>query len=100
MPASIVAALQIGSSPQGKAATLENILSWETEITASGARLVVMPEALLGAIRKARSLAPVWAIACPKAVKILPVTTITPLRSPVRKRRRWQTSQPAPRLAS
>jgi nitrilase len=52
MPASIVAALQIGSSLQGKAATLENILSWETEITASGARLVVMPEALLGGYPK------------------------------------------------
>jgi nitrilase len=52
MPTSIVAALQIGSSPQGKAATLENILSWEEKILASGASLVVMPEALLGGYPK------------------------------------------------
>ncbi|WAT00347.1 carbon-nitrogen hydrolase family protein [Rouxiella chamberiensis] len=52
MPTSIVAALQIGSAPQGKAATLETILSWEQEITASGAALVVMPEALLGGYPK------------------------------------------------
>lgn len=52
MPASIVAALQIGSSPSGKADTLQNILSWEEKITASGASLVVMPEALLGGYPK------------------------------------------------
>ncbi|WP_336369428.1 carbon-nitrogen hydrolase family protein [Rahnella perminowiae] len=48
----VVAALQIGSSPEGKAATLLNILSFEEQIRASGASLVVMPEALLGGYPK------------------------------------------------
>lgn len=52
MSKSIVAALQIGSSPEGKAATLEHILSFETQIRESGASLVVMPEALLGGYPK------------------------------------------------
>ncbi|ACT07130.1 Cyanoalanine nitrilase [Dickeya chrysanthemi Ech1591] len=52
MATSVVAALQIGSSPAGKAATLEAILAWETEIVRSGAVLVVMPEALLGGYPK------------------------------------------------
>ena len=52
MSTSIVAALQIGSSPAGKAETLEHILSFEAEIAASGASLVVMPEALLGGYPK------------------------------------------------
>ena len=52
MPKSIVAALQIGSLPAGKAATLEQILSYEDAIRASGASLVVMPEALLGGYPK------------------------------------------------
>ncbi|MFY3304112.1 carbon-nitrogen hydrolase family protein [Achromobacter xylosoxidans] len=47
-----VAALQIGASPEGKEATLERILAFEAEITASGAALVVMPEALLGGYPK------------------------------------------------
>ena len=47
-----VAALQIGSHPDGKGATLEAILSHEAEIAASGAALVVMPEALLGGYPK------------------------------------------------
>src|SRR3569623_1210884 len=47
-----VAALQIGSDYAGKAATLRNILSCEDRIAASGARLVVMPEALLGGYPK------------------------------------------------
>ena len=50
--ATVVAALQIGSSPEGKAATLRNILSFEEQIRASGASLVVMPEALLGGYPK------------------------------------------------
>ena len=50
--ATVVAALQIGSSPEGKAATLRNILSFEEKIRASGASLVVMPEALLGGYPK------------------------------------------------
>ena len=49
---SVVAALQIGSSPEGKAATLQNILSFEDRIRTSGASLVVMPEALLGGYPK------------------------------------------------
>jgi nitrilase len=52
MSKSIVAALQIGSSPRGKAKTLEHILSFEDQIRARGARLVVMPEALLGGYPK------------------------------------------------
>lgn len=47
-----VAALQIGSDYQGKAATLDRVLAFEPEIMASGARLVVMPEALLGGYPK------------------------------------------------
>ena len=52
MPKSIVAALQLGSSPSGKSATLAEILSYEQRIIDSGARLVVMPEALLGGYPK------------------------------------------------
>ncbi|WP_321813308.1 MULTISPECIES: carbon-nitrogen hydrolase family protein [unclassified Paraburkholderia] len=52
MPKSTLAALQIGSLPQGKAATLEHILSFEEAIRAAGASLVVMPEALLGGYPK------------------------------------------------
>ncbi len=52
MPTSIVAALQIGSRPEGKAATLQAILAYEERIKASGTGLVVMPEALLGGYPK------------------------------------------------
>lgn len=52
MTLSTIAALQIGSSPTGKAATLQHILSFEDQIRASGASLVVMPEALLGGYPK------------------------------------------------
>lgn len=52
MTTKTVAALQIGSSPEGKARTLEHILSYESDIAASGASLVVMPEALLGGYPK------------------------------------------------
>jgi len=52
MPKSIVAALQIGSSPAGKGDTLEQILGYEAAIIDSGACLVVMPEALLGGYPK------------------------------------------------
>jgi len=48
----VVAALQIGSSPAGKAATLEHILFFEDKIRVSGTKLVVMPEALLGGYPK------------------------------------------------
>lgn len=47
-----VAALQIGSDYKGKVATLENILAFEARILASGTRLTVMPEALLGGYPK------------------------------------------------
>lgn len=47
-----VAALQLGSNPDGTAATLADILAREAEIKASGARLVVLPEALLGGYPK------------------------------------------------
>jgi nitrilase len=52
MSSTKVAALQIGASPFGKAETLQHILSFEDEIRASGAKLVVMPEALLGGYPK------------------------------------------------
>ncbi|WP_405123851.1 carbon-nitrogen hydrolase family protein [Pseudomonas sp. M20] len=52
MAKSIVAALQIGALPEGKDATLEQILNWEGAIIESGAALVVMPEALLGGYPK------------------------------------------------
>ncbi|MES2613620.1 MAG: carbon-nitrogen hydrolase family protein [Pseudomonadota bacterium] len=52
MTLSTVAALQIGSSPDGTAQTLANVLAFEGDIKASGARLVVMPEALLGGYPK------------------------------------------------
>ncbi|MDP9085476.1 MAG: carbon-nitrogen hydrolase family protein [Pseudomonadota bacterium] len=52
MTTTIVAALQIGSDYAGKAATLSNVLAFEERIAASGARLVVMPEALLGGYPK------------------------------------------------
>jgi nitrilase len=47
-----IAALQIGSHPEGKAATLDAILTFEQRIADSGAALVVMPEALLGGYPK------------------------------------------------
>ncbi len=52
MTQTIIAALQIGSDPAGKAATLANILSHENAIAASGASLIVMPEAVLGGYPK------------------------------------------------
>lgn len=52
MPSTVIAALQIGSSPNGKAETLANILAFEADIKASGASVVVMPEALLGGYPK------------------------------------------------
>lgn len=52
MPHITVAALQIGSDYAGKAATLTNILRHEEAIAASGAQLVVMPEAVLGGYPK------------------------------------------------
>ncbi|OSM97077.1 MULTISPECIES: carbon-nitrogen hydrolase family protein [Lonsdalea] len=52
MAKSVVAALQLGSSPAGKAATLAEILAYEDEIARSGCALVVMPEALLGGYPK------------------------------------------------
>jgi nitrilase len=52
MSQSTVAALQIGASPLGKTATLEQILSFEGRIRGAGASLVVMPEALLGGYPK------------------------------------------------
>lgn len=52
MTVHVVAALQIGSDYRGKAATLEQVLGFEAQIAASGAALVVMPEALLGGYPK------------------------------------------------
>jgi nitrilase len=47
-----VAALQLGSDPRGTAATLEAVLAFEERIRASGASVVVLPEALLGGYPK------------------------------------------------
>src|SRR3954465_15531664 len=52
MPKSIVAALQIGALPGGKADTLAQILSYEPAIRDAGVSVVVMPEALLGGYPK------------------------------------------------
>lgn len=52
MTQQVVAALQIGASPEGTEKTLENILSYEQEILDSGAKLVVLPEATLGGYPK------------------------------------------------
>jgi nitrilase len=49
---SVVAALQIGSSPAGTAATVQNVLGYQDEIIAAHADLVVLPEALLGGYPK------------------------------------------------
>lgn len=48
----VIAALQMGADYRGKAATLETVLGFEQQIAASGAALVVMPEALLGGYPK------------------------------------------------
>ncbi len=48
----IIAALQLGSSSSGTAATVSKILSYEQEIRQSQCNLVVMPEALLGGYPK------------------------------------------------
>lgn len=47
-----VAALQIGSDPQGTQKTLDNILKYEQQILDSNCQLLVMPEALLGGYPK------------------------------------------------
>jgi nitrilase len=52
MTTSTVSALQIGSSELGTQATLEKILTFESDIIASKSDLVVMPEALLGGYPK------------------------------------------------
>lgn len=49
---STVSALQIGSSELGTQATLEQILTFESDIVASKSDLIVMPEALLGGYPK------------------------------------------------
>lgn len=48
----VIAALQIGADPAGKAATLANILAREGELASLSPALVVMPEALLGGYPK------------------------------------------------
>jgi len=52
MPVTNIGALQMGSSPAGKAATLERILGFEQQIKQAGLGLIVMPEALLGGYPK------------------------------------------------
>lgn len=52
MKQTVISALQIGSDPRSKEATLEKVLAFEDEIAASRSSLVVMPEALLGGYPK------------------------------------------------
>ncbi|MDT9599938.1 carbon-nitrogen hydrolase family protein [Sphingosinicella rhizophila] len=52
MTKNTVGALQLGSHADGKAATLDAILGYGDDIAASGAALIVMPEALLGGYPK------------------------------------------------
>lgn len=52
MKKKIVAALQIGSSLQGTARTLQRILSYKERIQNSNCNLLVMPEAILGGYPK------------------------------------------------
>lgn len=99
MSTSIVAALQIGSSPAGKAETLEHILSFEGEITAAGASLVVMPEALLGGYPKGQIFGTRLGYRLPEgreAGRSLPATTPTPLTFPARRPMRWPSCPGAP----
>lgn len=55
MATTVISALQLGSDYAGKAATLAKILEFEGDIAAAGAKLVVMPEALLGGYPKGES---------------------------------------------
>ncbi|MBT7073990.1 MAG: carbon-nitrogen hydrolase family protein [Anaerolineae bacterium] len=52
MKKKIIAALQLGSSPEGTTTTLEKILSYKEKIQQSNCNLLVMPEALLGGYPK------------------------------------------------
>ncbi|MBT3190740.1 MAG: carbon-nitrogen hydrolase family protein [Anaerolineae bacterium] len=52
MKKKIIAALQLGSSSEGTAITLEKILSYKEKIQQSNCDLLVMPEALLGGYPK------------------------------------------------
>lgn len=52
MTRSIASALQLGAAIEGTPATLSRIESFESEIKNAGAKLVVMPEALLGGYPK------------------------------------------------
>ncbi|WP_410659758.1 carbon-nitrogen hydrolase family protein [Amycolatopsis sp. lyj-112] len=50
----VIAALQIGPSSEGTQATLQHILDHEAEIVAAQAKLVVLPEAILGGYPKGK----------------------------------------------
>ncbi len=52
MSTSVIAALQLGTSPAGTRATLDKILGYEAAIRDRGASLVVLPEAVLGGYPK------------------------------------------------
>lgn len=52
MKKKIIAALQLGASPEGTAATVARILAYEQDIRQSQCNLIVMPEALLGGYPK------------------------------------------------
>lgn len=78
MPKSIVAALQIGSLPGGKDETLAQILSYEDAIRQAGARLVVMPEALLGGYPKGEGFGTRLGYRLPEGVRHSPATLPMP----------------------
>jgi hypothetical protein len=81
MSKTIVAALQLGASPEGKAATLDSVLGFEREIAASGARLVVMPEALFGGYPKGEDFGTRLGYRMPKGARRSPAISRTPSTS-------------------
>jgi nitrilase len=84
-----IAALQIGSDYRGKAATLANILAFEDRIAASGAQLVVMPEALLGGYPKGETFGTRLGYRMPEGREALRVTSTMRSISTAPKWRSW-----------
>ena len=87
MQTKTLAALQLGSSPLGKGATLQDILSFEPDITAQEIDLLVMPEALLGGYPKGSAFGTY--LDYRKAVRSTQSITRMPLMYPDLKRMNW-----------
>lgn len=51
----VIAALQLGSHPDGKAATLADILAYEEQVRAAKVDLLVLPEAVIGGYPKGQT---------------------------------------------